>query len=118
QENLVIFAAIAGVPPDLVTPEKLKDVDFSDKTARDSFYAGILGDKRMVEAVDPASMMNPGTGNLLPSCQVTGRGKAYPPRRIVQVVQDFGENGVIQSICQEDFGPALDAIIAIIAKQL
>ena len=28
-ENLVIFAAITGVPPDLVTPEKLQDVDFS-----------------------------------------------------------------------------------------
>jgi hypothetical protein len=116
-ENLVIFAAITGVPPDLVTPEKLMDVDFSDATARDSFYAGILNDNRMQEMIDPASMTTPGTGNLIPSCN-TDTGKAYPPRRIVEVAHQFGENGVVQSICQKDFGPALDAIIAIIAKQL
>jgi hypothetical protein len=116
-ENLVIFAAITGVPPYLVTPEKLKAVDFTDQASRDSFYAGILNDPNMQEQVDPQSMTTPGTGNLVPSCQ-TDTGKAYPPRRIVEVAHQFGENGIVQSICQKDFGPALDAIIAIIAKQL
>ena len=43
---------------------------------------------------------------------------AFPPIRIVQVAQQFGEAGIIQSICQDDFGPAMDAIIEVIAKQL
>ena len=71
----------------------------------------------MQEMIDPASMTTPGTGNLIPSCN-TDTGKAYPPRRITEVAHQFGENGIVQSICQKDFGPALDAIIAIIAKQL
>jgi hypothetical protein len=36
----------------------------------------------------------------------------------VELAKAFGENAVIQSICQADFGPAMDAIIEVIAKQL
>ena len=116
-ENLVIFAAIAGVPPDLVDQTHLANVDFSDEAQRDAFYENILDDPRMQETVDPAYDATPGAGNLLPSC-TTDTGKAYPPRRIVQVAQQFGANGIVQSICQDDFGPALDAIIDMIGKQL
>jgi hypothetical protein len=43
---------------------------------------------------------------------------AYPPRRIVELAKYFGRNGIVQSICQDDFGPAMEAIINVIAKQL
>jgi hypothetical protein len=114
-EKLVIFGAIVGVPPDLVTPEDYANVDWADDAARESFYATILNDDRMQEVPDPNASMQ--GGNLQPSCQ-NDRGRAYPPRRIVEVARGFGTNGTIHSICQEDLGPAVDAIIDVIAKQL
>jgi hypothetical protein len=44
--------------------------------------------------------------------------KAYPARRITEVAQGFGENGVIESICQDNFTGAMDSIIGAISKQL
>jgi hypothetical protein len=122
-KNLVIFGAIAGVPPKLVDKEHLDKVDFTDDTAREAFYTQLLADPAMQEVPDPSTMTTPENGNLMPSCitsdsmgnQTT---KAYPPRRIVEVARGFGANGLVQSICQDDFGPALDAIIAVIARQL
>ena len=55
--------------------------------------------------------------SLVPSCR-NGASKAYPPRRIVEVARGFGANGTVHSICQNDFGPAIDAIIEVIARQL
>jgi hypothetical protein len=115
-ENLVIFGAIAGVPPDLVDDMDYDAVDWADDTARNAFYDRILNDRRMVEMVDPNRTPTQG-GNLIPSCN-TERGVAYPPRRIVEVAKQFGQNGTIHSICQENLGPAIDAIIEVIARQL
>jgi hypothetical protein len=124
-EKLVVFAAIVGVPPKLVEKDVLDLVDFDDEASRNAFYENILNDPAMIEEVDPAT--NPGDGrgqgNLKPSCSRTIEGDpvpstAYPPRRIVELAQMFGANGIVQSICQEDFGPAMGAIIDIIAKQL
>lgn len=119
-EQLVVFAGIVGVPPDLVDQRALDRVDFSDQKARDAFYDGILNDQRMQERV--INQRNPQNALMAPSCTHRDRtgqfASAFPPRRIVQVAKGFGENGVIQSICQDDFGPAMDAIIEVIAKQL
>jgi hypothetical protein len=115
-ENLVIFGAIAGVPPDLVEPEDYADVEWTDKAQRDGFYSRILNDPRMQETVDPNRTPQQGA-NLVPSCN-TDRGRAYPPIRIVKVAQEFGANGTVHSICQENLGPAIDAIIEVIARQL
>jgi hypothetical protein len=121
-EQLVVFAAITGVPPTLVEKKVLDMTDFSNEGARNQFYDTILSDARMQEVVDPGTMPGSGMGNLTPSCvrtDTTGNvSKAYPPRRIVQLAKLFGENGVVQSICQDDFGSAMDAIINVIAKQL
>lgn len=100
--DLFVFAAITGVPTDLVADPEHID------------YAGILADPRMQEMVDGSAMMT----RLTPSCNVPGRGLAFPPRRIVSVAQSFAPNAVVQSICQENFGPALDAIIKKIADVL
>jgi hypothetical protein len=124
-ENLVIFAAIVGVPEDLVNETARANVDFADPVSRMGYYQGILNDPRMMAVPDPSRP--PGEGNLTPSC-TTANGVAYPPRRFIQTLMDttdemgnvrgFGESGVLQSICQDDFGPAMDAIIEVIAKQL
>ncbi|HET8939824.1 MAG TPA: hypothetical protein VFN67_40570 [Polyangiales bacterium] len=123
-EKLVVFAAIVGVPTDLVDESVLSQVDFEDDAQREQFYANILGDQRMIEEVDPTTMPGSGQGNLRPSCVrppppgETMPSTAFPPRRIVELARLFGTNGIVQSICQENFGPAMTAIIDIIAKQL
>jgi hypothetical protein len=114
-ENLVLFTAIAGVPPDLTEPEDYAVVDWQDDASRDAFYERILNDQRMQEAVDDNAPE--GEADLQPSCN-TDRGRAYPPRRIVEVARGFGPTGAVHSICQEDLGPAIDGIIELIAQQL
>jgi hypothetical protein len=117
QDERVMFAAIAGVPPRAVDASALAAVDFSDAQQRERFYAGILNSPEMTETVDPATATVRGSGNLRPSCQ-SARGVAYPPRRIVEVARGFGANGVVQSICDDDLGQAVDAITSMIARQL
>jgi hypothetical protein len=106
-EQLVMFAAITGVPPDLVTADALDDAGLYDRIQRDP---------RMQQAIDPSRTEEQG-GNLLPSCD-TPTGKAYPPRRIVELARRFGSNGIVQSICQEDFGPALDVILGRVGARI
>ena len=123
REDLVVFSAIAGVPADLVSAEVMAETDLNDEGSREAFYKNILNDDRMKEVVDPASMPGSGQGNLVPSCvrQVEGENApstAYPPRRIVELARAFGPNGMVQSICQDDFGPAVDMIVNSMAKPL
>jgi hypothetical protein len=113
-EKLVVFAAIAGVPPTLVDAQARMNVNFSDDAQRNAYYDRIMNDRAMQEMI---------VGNsVAPSCQRRDRSgqnaTAFPPRRIVEVARGFGENGIIQSICQDDFGGAMDAIIEVIARQL
>lgn len=122
-EELVVFAAIVGVPEDTVNKQALAGVDFKDDKSRDAFYDRILADPRMQQVVDPATMPGMGKGNLRPSCAYPvptpeGISTAYPPVRIVQLAKRFGENGIVQSICQEDFGPAMDAILNVITGKI
>jgi hypothetical protein len=121
-EDLVVFAAIAGVPPDLVAPDVLAQVDFKDPAQSNAFYDRILGDSRMQEVVDPSSLGS-GNGELTPSCVRAAVGEAedtvaFPPRRIVELAKLFGQNGIVQSICQDDFGPAMTAIVNMIASRI
>lgn len=91
----LVFAAIAGVP--------------TNATTSTMSFDQILDHPDMEEMINPAEPTK-----LRPSCNVVGRGVAYPPRRIVQVARDLelrGASAVVESICQEDFTPALDAII-------
>ena len=102
--DLLIFAAITGVPPDLVADPSRID------------YDAILNDDRMREMVDPTEPTR-----LNPSCNVPGRGLAFPPRRIVrvaQMIEQRASNGLVQSICQSDFTPALNAILEKLADVL
>ncbi|MFI5308245.1 MAG: hypothetical protein ACHQ53_12870, partial [Polyangiales bacterium] len=118
---------IVGVPPDLVGQDVLMKTDFSNPSQHDSFYKNILNDPRMQEVVNNQGTVDPSDDKLTHSCVLDmtaaasnmGQfGAADPPIRIVRVASGFGENGIVQSICQQDYGPALDTIIKIIAKQL
>jgi hypothetical protein len=116
-ENLVIFAGIVGVPPETVSTQVLANLKLDDEGSRNLFYKNILEHQLMMPQVETNNTPDPQDDTMRPSCN-TPTGLAYPPIRIVKVAQGFGANGIIQSICQDDFGPAIDAIIAIIAKQL
>lgn len=103
--------------------EVMARTDFEDENSREAFYESILNDERMQYVIDPASMAGSGQGNLLPSCvrEVAGESTpstAYPPRRIVELARAFGPNGMVQSICQDDFGPAVDMLVNSMAKPL
>jgi hypothetical protein len=115
-EQLVLFAAIAGVPPDLVDTRAMAEVDMDDATQREALYDRVLDDDRMQERPDPDRTPEQGA-NLLPSC-VTDTGRAYPPRRIVEVARRFGENGIVQSICQSDFRPVVAQLLERIAARM
>jgi hypothetical protein len=128
-ENMVIFAAITGVPIDLVDSSSvLSQIDFSVPDQRTKFYQDILGDNRMQEYVDNQGTFDPSDDRLVHACieadvapnagAVGQHGAADPAIRIVKVAQGFGENGIVQSICQPDYRPALDAIIARLSARL
>ena len=105
--DLLVYAVIAGVPTDLTVPAAPGNPVVS--------FQGILDAPPMQQVVDPDR-----PGFLTPSCD-TPSGFADPPRRLVEVAQQLeerGSNGIVQSICQEDFTPALDAVIGKIADLL
>jgi hypothetical protein len=112
-EASVFFAAIVGVPAELVSADARANVDWSDTAATDAYYDAILRDDRMQER--PMNEDMPSIGHLAPSCTRTDksgtRADAYPPRRIVEVAKTFGPRGIVQSICQDDFRPVIGAIL-------
>jgi hypothetical protein len=101
--DLLVFAAIVGVPQDAV------DAGLS--------YDQILALEEMTERIDPVLH-----NRLLPSCTSPGgRGVAYPPRRIVQVargLEALGASTSVQSICNTAFTGAVDGIVEQLSESL
>jgi hypothetical protein len=100
----LIFTAVTGIPVDLEPVDGPAD------------YDAILGDARMIEMIDPVM-----TNRLLPSCNVPGRGLAFPPRRIVltaQELEDRGVTSVVGSICQESYAAPVGNVLARISERL
>lgn len=97
QPGRLVMANIVGVPPDLSgQPEST-----------------ILADGRVDERVDPAMPFR-----LIPSCDVPGRGVAFPPRRFLETSQALRARGArttTLSICVEDFSPAVRLVLDEIA---
>ena len=108
--DLLVFGAITGIP-----------VNLAPAAGEPTNWEALVGDEavrdpRMVERPDP---MMP--SQLTPACAVAGRGEAYPALRIGRVARSLEEaeaGVVIQSICQDDYGPALELIINKIADAL
>jgi hypothetical protein len=106
----LIYAPIVGIPTDL-----------APGTGETPNWEALVGapdvrDERMVEQVDPAM-----PARLVPSCNVPGRGVAFPPVRITRVARELESRGAavtVQSICQESFRPALTEIIRQIKSAL
>jgi hypothetical protein len=116
--DLVIFAAIVGVPPETVDEAVLAGTKFGDTASRETFYRSILDHPAMQATVnDNGTPADPLDDQINPSCLGTAS-KAYPPRRIVEVARGFGPNGIVQSICQSDFTPAVNAIIDLISTKI
>ena len=98
-----VFAAITGIPTDLVPDPARVD------------YDAVLSDARMVETVDVASM----SGALVPACSVPGRGVAFPGRRFVQLAQALGSSqSTVGSICSADFGSGVQSVLSKISARL
>ncbi|MBX3272449.1 MAG: hypothetical protein KF729_19475 [Sandaracinaceae bacterium] len=109
--GLLIYAPIVGIPVDL-TPAAGARPDW-DRLVSDNFD---LRDDRMEERVDPSM-----PSRLVPSCNVPGRGIAFPPVRIVQVARGLEARGAgvtVQSICQDSFRGALGEVIRQIKSAL
>jgi hypothetical protein len=117
-----LFIAIAGVPTDLVDARAVEAARFdSGEPSRiDAFYDAILNDPRMQEEIDSDSLATAGQERLKPSCTRVSSdprvsASAYPPRRIVELAKRFGSHGLVQSICQDDFVPALEPILTFVS---
>jgi hypothetical protein len=106
--DLVVFTAIAGVP--IETAQPVPDTFATDAAARSTYYQGIRSHPLMQPLVETMRTADPQDDELRPSCNTT-IGVTTPPWRIVDVAEAFGPNGMVQSICQQDLGPALDAIV-------
>ena len=101
----VVFLPIVGVP-EALAPGAGEAAD----------YTTILAAPEMQEVVDPVN------DNLLTaSCNVPGRGFAFPPRRIVQLAEELdgaGAHASVASICQTDYGPALNLLVDAVADAM
>ncbi len=94
--NDLVLGIVAGIPIDLAgQPPSV-----------------INADPRMVETVDPTVPTR-----LTPSCNVAGIGMAFPPRRLVDLADQLGGASTVQSICQSDFTPVVDAILTQVASR-
>ena len=123
-EQLVVFAAIAGIPTDMKMRNFDANADGSiDSQEREVFYDALFSHSLMQPTIAEDGQ------NLNPACQVITQSttpppdvteyeivaKAYPARRLAEVARGFGENGIIESLCQADFS-AVETIVKAMAK--
>jgi len=116
-EELVVFAAIVGVPPATVGADVLAITDFNSADDRAEFYDRIANHQAMQPVLDDRGTPDVLDDRMRPSCE-TSHGPAFPPHRIVEVAKGFGANGIVQSSCEDDYAPAIDAIVNRIAPNL
>ncbi len=108
--GLLVFSAIVGLPSDLVPGSDTTSIDF----------AGILGDPRMryEETGERENFLRDACTRTEGGVVV---GSADPARRIVETAAGLSSAGAsvsLSSICEGDFGPAIDGVIARIADAL
>lgn len=116
-DDLVMFFALAGMPPDAVSEGTIASYSFEDRDEREAFYDALLANPMMQEQVDDLGTPSPDDDVMTPVCD-TAIGRAYPARRIVEVARAFGVNGMVQSICEADFGGPMSTILRSIGRRL
>ena len=100
----LIFAQITGVPVSLTQPGQVPN------------YASLLAAPELQERIDPSE-----GSQLIASCNVPGRGVAFPPRRILRVgqaLQDRGVTTVVGSICQENLASPVGDLLTRVSLRL
>ncbi len=113
--DLLLFAAIVGIPPTLGTRED-GTTDWPRIACTKARQAAGMCDPKLV----PEIVMGRTGQEIRPSCD-TATGKAYPPNRITrtaELIEAAGGNASVHSICVNDFTPAVQGIINKIADAL
>jgi hypothetical protein len=116
-DDLVMFFAIAGMPPESVNDGAVAGYSFEDRAEREAFYDALLAHPMMQPTVDTLGTPSPDDDVLVPVCD-TPIGRAYPAQRLIQVARDFGANGMVQSICEPDFSGPMSTILRSIGRRL
>jgi hypothetical protein len=93
----VVFGALVGVPEGSVDDE----VDLADASERERYYDELLSQPEMQARV--------ADDRVQPACEGP-HGAADPARRIVETARDFAEDGIVQSVCADDYQPAMARI--------
>lgn len=102
----LIFAVIGGVPPDLLPDSGEPD------------FAAVLADPRMQSQIDDQGTHDdPNEDHGATSC-MSSDDRAEAPRRLVEVASAFGANGVLTSLCTDDFGDTAGRLIRAIGTRL
>src|SRR4029079_989485 len=83
-----------------------------DPTVDERYFQALLAHPAMQEVVDDEGTPDPADDTIKPSCASGPSGLAIPPRRIVQVAQGFGINGVVGTICSDDYSPFFDDLMS------
>ncbi len=112
QPDLLVVAEMVGIPP-------ARDNDCVLRDMTDEDFQCLLDLPLMQEVIDDSAE---GKGERLrPSCDELGLGEAFPPRRMVQLAREVdaaGGTGIVRSICEADFRPALQAVADALAARL
>jgi hypothetical protein len=121
-DDPIIFVALAGIPAELT--EAQADIDLSDERAVEDYYDEVLDADAMQVVIDEKMTEAPEDDGVMPSCTKENEGpdggnaKAYPPRRLVEVAQAFGNAGVLGSLCGDDFATTIGGVIRATAEKL
>ncbi len=116
-DEALVFSAIVGVPND-------GGEATCEGTGAELADSGCLDRDEM--QIEPVEFSDP-TGNMYihfaPSCTRTTPGgqivtQARPGRRFVKAAEDFGVDGLVHSICNEDWSDALHATGEAVAEKL
>jgi hypothetical protein len=118
-ERNAFFTVIAGVPAELTMPDILESYDITVPGEAEAYADMLLAAPEMQQQIDdrgtPMALDDDG---MVPSCNRGEDAKAYPPRRLVEVARGFGANGVIDSICRDDFTQPINRMLDRIISQL
>jgi hypothetical protein len=113
----IVFAAITGIPQDNALDRENFDTD-------EDRYAAILAHPDMVERKPEGAAGDSQATQLVPACDAAdGSGSAAPGRRIVETMQGLAEGStgvgtVVESICADDYAPAINTIVDRVAAAL
>lgn len=107
EPGAAVFAAIVGVP-------------YGEQAgaAACEGRGDELGSCLAQEEMQLATYNQGGSFYFSPACERAGVTKATPGRRFVQLAGLFGGDGYVYSICNEDWGPAFEAIGELIGGKL